>query len=238
MDITFLNNFQGFRFIVENNATHLIYNFAIGNNPFVGQSWYLFTLMWITIICLIFLNFIDLKFLLKLYIPLFLLCIYLSGNETLWFWPKILIYGPIFIYGMLYAELYQSKIWAFNALIYVAAFIAFFLILYTSIFNIYSKYLIGAFGICLPGLILLLNYYIYSISIMNKLLVFCGINSFYIYLLEGPFIEPGSFFILIKIFNFPENNIVTSILVVSLTILTCFVAYNILKKTGMNKFFE
>jgi len=238
MNIIFLNNFQGFRFIVENNANNLIYNFVIGNNPFVGQSWYLFTLMWITAICLILLNFIGLKYLLKLYFPIFLLCIYLSTNETFWFWPKIFMYGPVFIYGMFFAELYQSKIWAFNAIIYVVALIAFFLILYTYIFNVYSKYVICTFGICLPGLILLINYYINNIFFINKLLVFCGLNSFYIYLLEGPFIEPAVFSILIKFFNFPENNIVTSILVVSLTIPTCFVVYSILKKTRLNKFFE
>jgi len=237
-DINFLNNFQGFRFIVENDANHLLYNFVIGNNPFVGQSWYLFTLTWITIISLILLHFINLQFLMKLYIPIFLLCLYLSVSETLLFLPKIFMYGPIFIYGMLFAELYQCKIWAFNALIYVTALIAVFLISYTYIFNIYSKFMIGAFGICLPGLILFLNYYIHDIYIINKLLVFCGINSFYIYLLEGPFIEPASFFILIKIFNFPENNIVTSILVVSLTIPICFVVSNFLKKTGMNKLYE
>jgi peptidoglycan/LPS O-acetylase OafA/YrhL len=230
--ISYLQSFRGLDFF-NNGLIDIIYNFLTGHNPIAPHTWYLFTLFAVTITCFTLLylvnnltpkyrSFYSISALISLYLVSLLM-------DNLPFLPRSFSFLlRTYIIGLLVAYLYSNQRYLFPKAAYTMA------ILFPLTYMFFPNRLLYEWSFPM-FIIIACNICVY-IKVLSNAISYIGKNSFHIYLLHEPIIEP---LLIVVFFMVLHINSITIIpIIVSTTILTSIILCVVLKKIKFNKIFE
>jgi peptidoglycan/LPS O-acetylase OafA/YrhL len=216
------------------------FNLLVGNNLIADQLWYLVALLVITAVVFSILYLSNLRLLFFCILPLVVFDFAYWGHLMIFsnMLFNIMVYMPVFIFGMLYAYAQKLNGPGMACLTYLLS--ALFLLLFVlSIYfpeNAIFRYNVLIYGFTTPCFILSVLPAINVIKSLQAFLLICGSYSFQIYLLQWPLVLPVLSRLIIDILGIRYS--IMPYLVVLSAIFVCIVLYRILVRLKINVIFE
>ncbi|WP_048065328.1 acyltransferase family protein [Methanosarcina acetivorans] len=213
-------------------------NLLVGTNFIAMHLWYLFSLLIITVICIIILYFFNIQTLFIFSLLMLLYNIISAGyykTSIFLIDDRTMLYLPVFIFGMFLAYYKDNEN---TKKIFIAFSILFVIALIQIINHSQTSYQLTTcvYGLTFPCLMMLTSSILMKFEYINNILQFCGKYSFQIYLFHVPIIVPALQRSVVYVANL-DFSIVPYVITI-LSIILSIYAYEICKKIRLNILFE